>query len=54
MEGKVSFDKASLFCSAVCSINFQEDLGFGNSVIAVDQSSTFPPKVKDLPERSLF
>ena len=26
------------------------NLGFGNSIIAVDQSSTFPEKVKDLPE----
>ena len=41
-------DKFITIGGAVTEIVF--DLGFGNSGIAVDQSSTFPPKVKDLPE----
>ena len=41
-------DKFITIGGAVTEIIFE--LGFGNSVIAVDQSSTFPPEVKKLPE----
>ena len=41
-------DKFITIGGAVTEVIF--NLGFGNSVIAVDQSSTFPKKVKDLPE----
>ena len=44
-------DKKNKFITiggSVTEIVFQ--LGFGSSVIAVDQSSTFPEKVKELPE----